>query len=414
VTGRADPGQRRWPARWLEDAGGGEDVRRARAALDLPDPPPLGGAARARIAARLAGAASERSAPRVRARRLAWVGAVAFLATTAVAIAGGLARRALLAPPPEVQDASGRLEAPVRRAPAAAAARAAAVISPDATLVQEGPAARAERREAPPSPRAASSRRRGAAAGRAVIASPPAIVAAATPGSGEQRTEPVAAAVPAESPEAPEPARPASPQLASPTAGGTPAPTLTATGQDPPVSPPASSEARLLADALARLHADDDAAAALVLLDERERRYPRGALGTEARVARAEVLLSLGRRGEALRALDRVVLERWPRGAELGVTRGELRVEAGRCSEAVRDFTACAEGSRACRAEQQERALVGRSGCRAKLGDESAARADLVGYVRAFPHGRFADRARAALGAAGDRGAAAKKTTPGP
>ena len=409
--GREDPRERSWPARWRDDAGGGEDARRARDALDLPDPPPLGGAARARIAARLARAASARSAPRLRARRLAWVGAVALVATTAVAIAGGLARRALHAPPAQGPGsaAPGSLEAPDRRA-GRPISRAADVLVPDATLSQEAPVGRAERRGPPPSSRPAPSRRRGAT-GRAVTGSPPAVTAAvaATPAGPDGRSAiGPPSVVPAEVPEAPGPALPISPPLAAVAATGPPAPPLLAPGP----APPTSSEARLLADALARLHADDDAAGALVLLDEHERRYPRGALATEARVTRAEVLLALGRRTEALRALDRVALERWPHGAELGVTRGELRVEAGRCAEAARDFTPCAEGARACPAALAERALVGRSGCRAKLGDEAAARADLGAYLRAFPRGRFAGRARAALGrAAGDEG---KKTSSGP
>jgi TolA-binding protein len=158
------------------------------------------------------------------------------------------------------------------------------------------------------------------------------------------------------------------------------------------------SEARLMADALGRLRADGDAAGALALLEECQRRFPNGALATEARVATAEALLSLGRRSEALRVLDRLGVERWPHGAELAVTRGELRVAAGRHKEAIQDFSACADGGSACRGDLAERALFGRAGSRAKLGDETGAREDLSTYVRAFPHGRFAAAARAALG----------------
>jgi hypothetical protein len=73
----------------------------------------------------------------------------------------------------------------------------------------------------------------------------------------------------------------------------------------PPQSlPPSETEVGLLSAAYHHLRVDRDAAAALVPLEEYARRFPTGALLLEADVARVEALLMLGRRGEALRALE--------------------------------------------------------------------------------------------------------------
>jgi hypothetical protein len=141
------------------------------------------------------------------------------------------------------------------------------------------------------------------------------------------------------------------------------------------------------------LRRDRDAAGALAALDEYRARWPKGALRPEAEVARVDALLSLGRRGEALAALEAVNVGGLPRARELGVVRGELRAEAGRCKEAVRDFDAAAKSGDAL----GERALWGRAACRARLGDREGARADLEGYLSRFPSGKFAAEARRAL-----------------
>jgi hypothetical protein len=101
-----------------------------------------------------------------------------------------------------------------------------------------------------------------------------------------------------------------------------------------------SSEARSLADALTRWRRDNQAESALALLAAHDRRFPQGALAAESKVARAEILLTLGRQGEALFALDRLALTGLPRARELQTIRGELRARAGRCSEARRDLSA--------------------------------------------------------------------------
>lgn len=107
----------------------------------------------------------------------------------------------------------------------------------------------------------------------------------------------------------------------------------------PPEESPLSAEARSLSDALARWRRDGDAEAALASLGAHERRFPRSVFSVEAKVARAEILLALGRRGQALGVLDGLTLTRLPRARELFTIRGELRAEAGRCSDARADLS---------------------------------------------------------------------------
>lgn len=117
-----------------------------------------------------------------------------------------------------------------------------------------------------------------------------------------------------------------------------PAPVPAAPAEAPPVEGALSVEARSLADALARWRRDGDAQAALALLAAHDRRFPHGALGVESKVARAEILLALERRGQALAVLDALVLQGLPRARELATLRGELRAQAGRCREARADL----------------------------------------------------------------------------
>ena len=93
-----------------------------------------------------------------------------------------------------------------------------------------------------------------------------------------------------------------------------------------------------MADALARWRHDGKAEAALALLTVHERRYPQGALSGEARVARAEILLALSRKEQALAVLDSLTLTSLPRARELATLRGELRAQAGRCQDARADL----------------------------------------------------------------------------
>jgi hypothetical protein len=105
-----------------------------------------------------------------------------------------------------------------------------------------------------------------------------------------------------------------------------------------------SAEAQSLSAALARWRRDGNAEAALALLDVHERRFTRGALGVEAKVARAEILLALVRRDQALVVLDSLALAGLPRARELETIRGELRAQHGRCQEARADLAPVSVG----------------------------------------------------------------------
>jgi hypothetical protein len=125
---------------------------------------------------------------------------------------------------------------------------------------------------------------------------------------------------------------------------------------------PAADEVAIIHDALERLRGGKDAAAALRLVDEHDRRFPDGLLRDEASVTRIEALLALGRTGEALDRLESVsgaLLERSPR---LRLARGELRAARGRCREALADFAALA--STASPGDEIDRRLArGRAAC---------------------------------------------------
>lgn len=99
-----------------------------------------------------------------------------------------------------------------------------------------------------------------------------------------------------------------------------------------------SSEAQSLSAALARWRRDGNAPAALALLAAHEKRFAHGALAVESKVARAEILLALAQRDQALGVLDALGLASLPRARELETIRGELRAQRGRCQEARADF----------------------------------------------------------------------------
>jgi outer membrane protein assembly factor BamD (BamD/ComL family) len=152
------------------------------------------------------------------------------------------------------------------------------------------------------------------------------------------------------------------------------------------------TEERLLATAVRALRAQRDAVSALVALDAYRNRYPQGRMSVEAAVLRVDALTALHRQTEALRSLDELDLTRVPGGLERRLQRGELRLAGGRFREALADF----DGVLAQAREQEliERALAGRTQARQRLGDLAGARSDGIEYLRRFPTGPFARKAR--------------------
>lgn len=137
---------------------------------------------------------------------------------------------------------------------------------------------------------------------------------------------PVAMAPFGEAPSAPMARRPARAESSSPAA------------LEAPADSPLSAEARSLSQALATWRRDGHAERALALLSAHERRFAHGALSVEAKVARAEILLSLARREQALDVLDGLSVADLPRARELATIRGELRARVGRCDDARTDL----------------------------------------------------------------------------
>jgi hypothetical protein len=225
-----------------------------------------------------------------------------------------------------------------------------------------------------------------------------------TPGSVDPRLEPVLPLAPSPVPEA------ASDERALPSRRpglGAPAPPRSSNAPVVVAAPEGPSslarEARLLADVLHALRQDDDAAAALALLDRHGVGFSEtGELTREARVARIEALLRLHRNDEALTLLDAMTLPPAGISREPLVARGELRARANRCAAAAADFDVLlAPGAAPDRDTVAERALYGRASCRAREEDLAGARADLNRYLARYPNGRFAAAAAAALDPAG-------------
>jgi hypothetical protein len=136
-----------------------------------------------------------------------------------------------------------------------------------------------------------------------------------------------------------------------------------------------------------------DAARALGLLERHLAEFPAGALRLEARVARLDALLLLGRREEARRELMTLPLNEVGRKQELRLVRAELEAERD-CRRAIADFDALLGEGRALPSGWAERALFGRGACLLKLGDEPRAERDFALYLERFPSGRFAEQLR--------------------
>jgi TolA-binding protein len=194
--------------------------------------------------------------------------------------------------------------------------------------------------------------------------------------------------------------------FASPTGSSQKLPALPATVDLPT---PRSDERSLLSAAVRRLRATHDPASALTALDDYRMRFPGGVLAPEAAMLRAEALLQIGRKGDALVELDGLSLAQMPNSDEHHVLRGELRAAVGRWREALADFDIVLRSHAGESADivaptdvkargRLERALWGRALARSRLGDNAGARADLQECLRRFPGGRFASEATRLLG----------------
>lgn len=188
-------------------------------------------------------------------------------------------------------------------------------------------------------------------------------------------------AVPVAEPEAPAPVVEA-PAAVAPQLSASPAEQSSLLGR----------EAASLERALSALRAGGQAPRALAAVDRHLAEFPGGALELEARVARVDALLLLGRRAEAERELSRLPLDRVGRKRELRLIRAELRADSN-CSAALADFQQLL--SEPLPAAWDERALFGRGACLLRMGDQHAAKRDFATYLERYPTGRFAAQIRA-------------------
>ena len=160
----------------------------------------------------------------------------------------------------------------------------------------------------------------------------------------------------------------------------------------PPTASAAAPETAALEAVVTALRRQADPRGALRLLDQAKARFPRGGLETEWATLRAEALLELGDKQEALRVLDSLPTGAAAFNRRLRVARGELRADQNRCAEAITDFQRVLSPEP--HDDEDARALRGRAVCRVSVDGLDAARADLDLYVRAFPERPFAQQAR--------------------
>jgi hypothetical protein len=151
----------------------------------------------------------------------------------------------------------------------------------------------------------------------------------------------------------------------------------------PPVAPTPSHNpaARHLKEVVHALRVEHAPRSALDLLDRHASELAGNAFAEEALLLRVEAMLALRQQPEALRLLDGMSLSQVASSSVLLVTRGQLRANANRCTEAVADFDLVL--TRALRPSKQ--ALQGRAQCKQKLGDALGAKADLERLNREFP-----------------------------
>jgi len=153
------------------------------------------------------------------------------------------------------------------------------------------------------------------------------------------------------------------------------------------------TEAERIAEAIELLRVRRDPRSALAILEPLA--ATKSTFGAEIDLLRLEAFEQLGDGAHALGVLDALDLSAAPRRDELHVLRGDLRASGGRYEEAIEDYSA-STGSRS--PTLVERALFGRASCRLRVGQDADGRKDLRAYLERFPHGRFADAAKIALG----------------
>jgi hypothetical protein len=179
-------------------------------------------------------------------------------------------------------------------------------------------------------------------------------------------------------------AEPPPPEQAPPLASGSTGASSSRLGREA-----ASLEAALSA---LRSGTREGASRALSSIERHLREFSGGALELEARVARVDALLLLGRRHEAERELSALPIESVGRSRELRLIRAELRAVMD-CRAALADFQVLVD--QALPSAWQERALFGRGACLLRLGDGAGAERDFARYLDQFPSGRFAEQIRA-------------------
>jgi hypothetical protein len=125
-------------------------------------------------------------------------------------------------------------------------------------------------------------------------------------------------------------------------------------------------------------------------------------LENEALRTRVEATMALPDPRAALALLDGKDSFRGALGADLLIARAELRSNAGRCTDALGDFTQVLAGTPA--RDVEERALFGDAVCLLRLGQDQRAQRDLAAYRQKFPRGRFSSEVdRLQSGGAGPR-----------
>lgn len=151
-------------------------------------------------------------------------------------------------------------------------------------------------------------------------------------------------------------------------------------------------ETRLLQTALSELNVARNPGAALETLESYELRFPKGVFAREASLARIEALVAVGRLTDALARIDALTSAgnlNAPRAIELLLLKTELLAETGQCSAVgLKALESLPTGP------LDQRAILVRARCDAELGHVEASRAELDAYLKKYPDGAFAPRAR--------------------